>query len=191
MAEAPDRKQDLIEAGRQLFLAGGYSATSVDAICQEAGVTKGAFFHHFKSKDDFAREILTDTWQPVLVAHEDGAGDPDPREELGRHIRFMVGWICDAGRLMPMLAQELGSSNPEIGAQVRGYFETWMGYLMARLKAAADSKGKADTADLESVKDFIVATTEGVPAVRGQFGDQAIENVSSNLVTAAFALLRS
>jgi TetR/AcrR family transcriptional repressor of nem operon len=41
----------LLEAGVKLVRAQGYSATSVDQLCVEAGVTKGAFFHHFASKE--------------------------------------------------------------------------------------------------------------------------------------------
>ncbi len=32
----------------------GYASTSVDDLCARAGVTKGAFYHHFKSKDELA-----------------------------------------------------------------------------------------------------------------------------------------
>ena len=38
----------------QVIRAQGYSGTTVDDICSAAGLTKGAFFHHFKSKEDLA-----------------------------------------------------------------------------------------------------------------------------------------
>src|ERR1700682_5350379 len=44
----------LLDAALSLIRAKGYSATTVDDICQTAGVTKGAFFHHFASKEDLA-----------------------------------------------------------------------------------------------------------------------------------------
>jgi TetR/AcrR family transcriptional regulator, transcriptional repressor for nem operon len=34
--------------------AKGYAATRIEDVCDEAGLTKGSFFHHFKSKEDLA-----------------------------------------------------------------------------------------------------------------------------------------
>jgi len=44
-------RDKLLEAGVKLVREQGFSATSVDQLCQTAGVTKGAFFHHFSSKE--------------------------------------------------------------------------------------------------------------------------------------------
>jgi AcrR family transcriptional regulator len=42
--------EDLVHAARDLFAADGYAATSLDAVCERAGVTKGALYHHFAGK---------------------------------------------------------------------------------------------------------------------------------------------
>src|SRR5262245_16381612 len=46
----PDSRTRLLDAAMQVIRARGYSGTTVDDICAAAGLTKGAFFHHFKSK---------------------------------------------------------------------------------------------------------------------------------------------
>ena len=49
---APQTARDkLLEAGVKLVRQQGFAATSVERLCTEAGVTKGAFFHHFASKE--------------------------------------------------------------------------------------------------------------------------------------------
>src|SRR5580704_7156952 len=49
---AEQRRADLLEAGRELFLAKGVAATSHDEITSRAGVSKGLFYLYFHSKDD-------------------------------------------------------------------------------------------------------------------------------------------
>src|SRR6516165_10626099 len=50
----PNSRTRLLDAAMQLIRAQGYSGTTVDDICSAAGLTKGAFFHHFESKEDLA-----------------------------------------------------------------------------------------------------------------------------------------
>lgn len=47
----------LLEAGVRLIRRKGFAATSVADLCAVAGVTKGAFFHHFATKDDLGAEL--------------------------------------------------------------------------------------------------------------------------------------
>ncbi|HEY45218.1 MAG: hypothetical protein AMJ88_04175 [Anaerolineae bacterium SM23_ 63] len=48
----------LLEAAERSFAQQGFDATGVATICQVAGVTKGAFYHHFSSKQDVFMELL-------------------------------------------------------------------------------------------------------------------------------------
>lgn len=48
----------IMKAGMNKFCEKGYSATSIQEICELAGYTKGAFYLHFKSKEDFFLHLL-------------------------------------------------------------------------------------------------------------------------------------
>lgn len=50
----------LIRAGRKRFAEEGFSATSLDAIVADAGVTKGSLYHHFTSKADLFSDVYED-----------------------------------------------------------------------------------------------------------------------------------
>ncbi|MGA8942374.1 MAG: TetR/AcrR family transcriptional regulator [Thermoactinomyces sp.] len=52
--------QKLIDSGIRLFAKYGYSNTSVDQIVKEAGMSKGAFYAHFKTKEEFLIKVLQD-----------------------------------------------------------------------------------------------------------------------------------
>jgi TetR/AcrR family transcriptional regulator, transcriptional repressor for nem operon len=62
----------LIEAARSLVRHKGFAATSVDDLCAAAGVTKGAFFHHFASKEALGVALIDDwtrTTGAMFAAH--------------------------------------------------------------------------------------------------------------------------
>jgi TetR/AcrR family transcriptional repressor of nem operon len=57
-SEMPETKRQLVDAAVTLMRIKGYNATTVDDICAAASVTKGAFFHYFKSKEDIAKAAV-------------------------------------------------------------------------------------------------------------------------------------
>ena len=51
-------RNNILEAANQFFSKTGYDATGVAQICQAAGVSKGAFYHHFPTKQAVFMELL-------------------------------------------------------------------------------------------------------------------------------------
>ena len=51
-------RERILDSAQELILEQGFSATSVDAVVTQAGITKGAFFHHFASKSDLALALV-------------------------------------------------------------------------------------------------------------------------------------
>jgi TetR/AcrR family transcriptional repressor of nem operon len=74
----------LIEAGRHLVRHRGFAATSVDDLCAAAGVTKGAFFHHFPSKEALGVALIDDWTQTtgVMFAAHPYNSLPDPLDRV-------------------------------------------------------------------------------------------------------------
>jgi AcrR family transcriptional regulator len=64
-AKAEATRRALVAAARDLFGEQGYAATSVDEIARQAGVTKGALYHHFRDKDDLFRAVVEDVKRDV------------------------------------------------------------------------------------------------------------------------------
>jgi len=63
MPRKSDAKERLMDAANDLMWESSYSSTSVDAICERAGVKKGSFYHFFESKSDLSVAALEADWQ--------------------------------------------------------------------------------------------------------------------------------
>ena len=57
-SDAEDTRRSLLDAAARLIAERGYGATTVNAIVARAGLSKGSFYWHFKSKDDALFAVL-------------------------------------------------------------------------------------------------------------------------------------
>ncbi len=78
-----------MEAVRGLIWTGSYGSTTIDLICEKAGVKKGSFYYFYESKADLALEALTEEWErrrPEL----DSIFSPTlpPLERLSRYLEY-------------------------------------------------------------------------------------------------------
>ncbi len=113
-------KTKLLDAALSVIRTKGYSATTVDDLCQAAGVTKGGFFHHFKSKEELA-VAAADHWSQITG--EFFAGSPyhahaDPLDRVLGYVdlrrAILQGDLPDFTCLVGTMVQETYDSNPAI-----------------------------------------------------------------------------
>jgi TetR/AcrR family transcriptional repressor of nem operon len=63
MGRVSDAKKRLMEAVGELIWTGSYGSTTIDQICERAGVKKGSFYYFFDSKADLAVAAIDESWQ--------------------------------------------------------------------------------------------------------------------------------
>jgi TetR/AcrR family transcriptional repressor of nem operon len=83
-----DARTKLLNAAIETVRAQGYAATSVDELCRKAGVTKGAFFHHFESKDALA-VAAANHWSETTGALFASAPYHAPNDPLDRVLAYV------------------------------------------------------------------------------------------------------
>src|SRR5436190_23374616 len=66
MGRVSDAKERLMDAVLELIWTGSYGSTTIDQICDKAGVKKGSFYYFFDSRADLALAALDDDWQKRL-----------------------------------------------------------------------------------------------------------------------------
>src|SRR5215467_15538476 len=87
-SDQADARTRLLDAAMRVIRQQGYSATTVDDICGAAGVTKGAFFHHFASKQDLGVAAATHFGQ--MAARLFGSA---PYTEFADPLDRLLGYI--------------------------------------------------------------------------------------------------
>lgn len=113
-------REKLLNAALNLLRAKGYSATTVEELCTAAGVTKGAFFHHFESKEALA-VAAAQHWSDVtgaLFATAAYHAETEPLARIMAYIDFRLALLegpveaftCLAGTLV----QEAFATHPAI-----------------------------------------------------------------------------
>ena len=116
----PDARTRLLDAAMQVVRAQGYSATTVDDICRAAGLTKGAFFHHFRSKEDLAVAAAAhfSEMAETLFASAPYRALSDPLDRLLGYIDFRAaiidGPIPQFTCLLGTMVQEAYDTHPAI-----------------------------------------------------------------------------
>jgi TetR/AcrR family transcriptional regulator, transcriptional repressor for nem operon len=113
-------REKLLDASFVLFREKGYSATSIDELCAKAEVTKGAFFHHFRSKDALAVAAV-DRWSEVsrtLFLTAPYHKHRDPLDRVLAYLDFrkalLKGEIAQFTCLVGTMVQEVYGTHAEI-----------------------------------------------------------------------------
>ena len=176
-------RDTLLGVGTDLIRRNGYNATTVDEICTAAGVTKGAFFHHFPSKEALATECLRNWPAQVAALHRAAAYQSiaDPVEKVLASIDFMseifanpnVHKSCLAGTTV----QEVSEQNPVLRDAANACFLQGQAYFKSLLDDASQARNL--TLDTTSLAEHWMSTIQGSLLLAKASGDAAV--ISRNL----------
>jgi AcrR family transcriptional regulator len=86
------RRQQILDAGRACFARNGFHATSMQDVIAEAGLSVGAFYRYFKSKDELIEAIAQQSVGPILGAIRP-VTELEPAPTLAEAIAMIVEGI--------------------------------------------------------------------------------------------------
>jgi TetR/AcrR family transcriptional repressor of nem operon len=181
-------RSKLLDAAFSIIRRKGYAATSVDELCARAGVTKGAFFHHFPSKDSLAVAALNQ-WTIMSTALFDSAPYhrfDDPLDRVLGYLDFRKAMLrCEVAEfscLAGTMVQETFVTHPDIreacDATIGGQaakVETDIAAAMKRyrIRAPWTAKGLGLHTQVVLQGAFILAKAQGDAAV----AEESIEHL--------------
>jgi TetR/AcrR family transcriptional regulator, transcriptional repressor for nem operon len=157
----------ILDAAVKLIRIKGYNATTVDDLCAEAGVTKGAFFHHFKNKDELGAAAARH-WTDTTVPFFEGAPYHVPEKALDRVLAYIDfrksiirGELAEFTCLAGTLAQEVHTSHPGIAHAAGESIKAHAGTLVDDIKQAMNEAGKSFGFSAESLALHTQAVLQG------------------------------
>jgi TetR/AcrR family transcriptional repressor of nem operon len=173
-------KEKLLDASLSLFRERGFAGTTVDDLCERAGVTKGAFFHHFETKDALGVAAV-EHWSRTTGVLFHSAPYHQTPDALGRIRAYLAlrkslirgelaQFTCVAGTLV----QETYASHPDIRAacadSIFGHAQTLVEDFAAATKERSVAAGvtpESLAAHTQCVLQgaFILAKTRGDPRI--------------------------
>ncbi len=120
MPRKPDARAKLLDASLSVIRTKGFAASTVDELCATAGVTKGAFFHHFASKNQLG-VAAAEHWSEMTGALFADAPYHEHADALDRILAYvdfrkdlLRGELPEFTCLVGTMVQETYATTPEI-----------------------------------------------------------------------------
>jgi TetR/AcrR family transcriptional regulator, transcriptional repressor for nem operon len=175
-----DARKALLEAATRLVRVQGFAATSVDELCRAAGVTKGAFFHHFASKEALGVAVARH-WSETtgaLFATAPYHLLEDPVHRILAYIDFrkvlLQGEVPDFTCLVGTLVQEAYESSPAIRDACAASIFDHARTLEADIAEAIETRGIGGGWSAASLARHTQAVLQGAFILSKAQGDPAV-----------------
>jgi len=150
----------------QLFSEQGYERTGVDQICKVAGISKGAFYHHFPGKHALFLELLN-SWLFSVQTQIDHRFDhsrniTDGFAEISGSLNEIIG---DSGKNLPVLFEFWQQSirKPELWDKATAPFRQYKEYFRSFINRGMDNN-EIEVQDPELITNTLLAFSFGVIA---------------------------
>ena len=161
----PSVRGKLIEAGLDTLHAKGFNGCSIQDITEAAGVPKGSFFNHFKTKEALALEVLGPYGESSRI---DMLFDQSktPLERLRSHFSFLADGYerhgFERGCLLGNFGAEMAASHPAMRSALKEIYAAWSG-AVAQVIRDAQAAGEVDSrTDPDQMGRYLVNAWEGI-----------------------------
>lgn len=171
VSKATDTRERILDAAEHLVLRHGFAATTVDAVIGATGVSKGAFFHHFRSKADLGRALVAryaaadaETLEVALAAAESVTDDPAAQlVAVLRQFEQAADTVLETqpSCLFVSFIYETELADRATADLVAGAVRHWRARLLEKLRQAAAIRQPPPAVDLPSLADQVFTVFEG------------------------------
>jgi TetR/AcrR family transcriptional repressor of nem operon len=160
-------RNPILEAGLKVMFYKGYVGAGVRDIVAEAGAPQGSFTNHFRSKEEFAREVLDRYFSDLqlLVAEALGDASRTPRQRIRRYLDIITERLArdgfGRGCLIGDFSLEAAPQSEMLRTRLAEIFTEWRAPFAACIGEGQATGEIASTFAAEELADFLLSSWEG------------------------------
>jgi AcrR family transcriptional regulator len=175
-SEATRRK--ILDAAIDVFSEVGYAAASWGTIIERTGMTKGALYHHFDSKESLASAIIEEGTDTLLLAFRNVSGPSSPALENLIHATFVVAQLSRSDKMV-RAAEQLTVALSGFNQATSRVYTNWLAVTTDEARKAAREGDIREELTAETVAESIVSATFGIRLLADAItGDDLIQRLS-------------
>lgn len=184
-------KETVINKGMDLFWFNGYHNLGIDKICKETGMTKGAFYNSFKSKENFLL-VAIETYGDLISSHlqkqllDLNKTPIDRIHDLYTNMLLVQPESEYRGCLVNNMMSEMGALNPVVAEVVAAQFEKFVTIIEPTV-LQAQQNGELDKSLNSKLMTEIIHTTFFGILTRSK----STKTLSSSIITDFLNLLKN
>ena len=185
--KSTDTKERILDTATNLFSTHGFSGTSIDDILTAVGITKGAFYHYFKSKDNLCETVLDITIAQYHQLAEPIQAQPASGKALHRWLEALIEKQTSGKWLHCRLITRLSIESAQLSSATQNKlrtFWTWCHNLYENLirEALRENSSDSKIEPAEAARLFIAAHFGAIWLDRCAPAEQDITTVCETLL---------
>jgi TetR/AcrR family transcriptional repressor of nem operon len=171
----------ILNAAEALVMQHGFAGTSVDDILKSAGLTKGAFFHHFSGKGELTRELVERHAKKDIAffmdqAHQAEKESDDPLEQVLLFMQSFEGYVGKVtdqvpGCIYAVYTYESMQFEPALRDLVADTLRQWMAIYVRKFHEVLDRYEPAVPVTARELAEMTVSMIEGGFVLARAYGD--------------------
>lgn len=179
-----ETRERILDAAQTLILERGYAGVSIDQLIASLGLTKGAFFHHFKNKRDLARTLIARYAEDGVRLFEENMArarklSDDPLQQflilIGLYEELFDGLTEPyPGCLLASYVYELQQFDADVRPIINSEFLHTRKALTALIQRIAAKYPPRAPVDALALADTFMSTFEGAFILSKSLGEPAI-----------------
>ena len=155
----------IINVTRTLYSSHGCDGTTLDDIITASGVTKGAFYHYFKSKEILCHELIDQVWEE----YRELTASLDPQAKtLSRLVELIkkLDGLNSSGewincRLILRLSADSHDSHPQLQKKIRNFWHWYMGVFTLLIESCQEAGQLEASPDAQTQAKMIMSMIAG------------------------------
>jgi len=173
-------KQHIVHEAFKLFYENGFKATSINDIMKATKMTKGAFYHHYKNKEELALEVIK-----LKIQKRVYDGMIAPLNEAGNAIEILETTFIKRIKSFPIheknygcpmnnFINEIGNYEKSYQLALKSIIEKWKSALTALIERGKIEGTIKKSVSNEAVAIFLISAFEGIRGIRKLYVDDQI-----------------